>query len=293
MTTTTVGVLGLGNMGSALARRISRSHPVIGFDISGARREEAQSYGVKTVSSTPALAESVDVLLLSLPSPAISAAALSEIVASRTRPGLLIVETSTVLPADSRRSAAECAEAGIAYIEAAILSGVQPVLDGGTTLLVGGRADEVASSRPVLDSITGSQVHLGDVGSAMAAKVINNLVAHDVYVVLSEAVALAQANGVDIDTLVSLLSGPEAGLLRPLTHRIAERWKEGDFEGGMSVSAATKDSRLALEMAQADHIPLFATQVAHTVYELAMARGFGHLDYSAIATLWGEARRSD
>src|SRR5438105_3603940 len=96
---------------------------------------------------------------------------------------------------------------------------------------------------------------LGDVGAGMAMKVINNAVAHAVYVVLSEALAMAEANGIALPTFTEILSGADAGLLRPLNHRIAERVATGDFEGGMPVDAARKDSELALELAQASGLP--------------------------------------
>ncbi len=59
-----------------------------------------------------------------------------------------------------------------------------------------------------------------------------------------------------------------------------------DYEGGMSVEAARKDSTLALSLAQAAQTPLFAIQAAHTVYELAMSAGYDRLDYASIARLW-------
>lgn len=228
-----------------------------------------------------------DVVVLSLPRPAISAAAIADLVTSENRP-TLIVETSTVLPEDIRASAASCNAAGIHFVGAAILSGVASVVQGTTTLLVGGAGDAVAMADPVLSSITGNRRMFRDAGAAMAAKVINNAVAHDVYVVLSEAVAMGKANGIEIEALVDMFRGPEAGLMRPLTHRIGERLKDRDFEGGMSTTAARKDSQLALALAQADGIPLFATQAAHSVYEMAVSQGLGDLDYAAIASLWDD-----
>jgi 3-hydroxyisobutyrate dehydrogenase-like beta-hydroxyacid dehydrogenase len=122
----------------------------------------------------------------------------------------------------------------------------------------------------------------------MAAKVINNAVAHAVYVVLAEAVAMAAATDVPVAQLVDLLADPDGGLLRPLTHRIAERFVDGDFEGGMRTDAAYKDSTLALQLAQEHGVPLFATQAAHTVYEIASAGAMADKDYSVLARLWDE-----
>ena len=129
-------------------------------------------------------------------------------------------------------------------------------------------------------------LRFGDVGSGMAAKVINNAVAHAVMVILVEAGAMAAATGVAQDDLANLLADPDAGLLRPLTHRFVERVLRADYEGGMPTEAARKDSTLALALAQTSGVPLFAIQGAHTVYELAVADGLGRLDYASIARLW-------
>jgi 3-hydroxyisobutyrate dehydrogenase len=83
-----------------------------------------------------------------------------------------------------------------------------------------------------------------------------------------------------------MLTEPDAGLMRPLTHRLQERVFGGDYEGGMPMEAALKDSRLALELAQATGVPLFGILAAHTPYEIAVADGLGREDYAALARLW-------
>ena len=97
---------------------------------------------------------------------------------------------------------------------------------------------------------------------------------------------MARANGIATDKFVDMMKGADAGLMRPLTHRIGERVAQRNFAPGMPLDAARKDSVLALEVAQRDGIPLFAIQGAHTAYELACARGLGREDYAALATLW-------
>lgn len=288
-----VGLVGLGNMGSALAERMLESQPVVGFDPSPERQDVARSLGVMILDSAAAVADTCDVVVLSLPRPAISTAAITDILANGADAPTVIIETSTVLPDDVRASASQCEAAGIHLVGAAILSGIKSVTEGTTTLLVGGTDDAVAAASAVLASITTNHRAFRDAGAAMAAKVINNAVAHDVYVVLSEAVAMGQANGIEIDDLVDMFGGPEAGLMRPLTHRIGERLKDRNFEGGMSTTAARKDSQLALALAQSSGIPLFATQAAHSVYEMAASRGLGDQDYAVIASLWDDWAETD
>src|SRR5579875_3669638 len=280
-----VGLCGLGNMGAAIASRLAAAGPVIGYDIDEERMAAAAgAYGLAPARALGDVA-SADAVVLSLPSPAISRQVAGDL-AARMRPGGLIVETSTVNPADMWRVRDECEKQSIRVIDAAILSGVQQMYEGRSTLLIGGSDEDVALASPVLDALSQSQVRLGPVGSGMAAKVINHAVAHAVMVVLVEAGAMAAATGVPGKTMASLLAGPDAGLTRPLTHRFAERILNGDYEGGMPTEAARKDSLLALELARDSGVPLFATQAAHTVYEIAISSGLAREDYASIARLW-------
>ena len=276
-------------MGLAIGGRLAAVAPVIAYDPDQARSAPAVARGVSIAGSPEEVARSTATVVLSLPAPTISSQVIGDVLDEWTaagRSGGTIVETSTVTPDDAIGCHRACVAAGASFVDAAILSGVRPVEAGTSALLIGGDDAAVAAAQAVLDGICPQQRRMGGPGSGMAAKVINNAVAHAVYVVLAEAVAMGAATGVDIETVVELLSDPDGGLLRPLTHRIGERLADRDFDGGMSTEAALKDSVLALEMAQAAKVPLFAIQAAHTVYELAIARGLARQDYSAVATLW-------
>jgi 3-hydroxyisobutyrate dehydrogenase-like beta-hydroxyacid dehydrogenase len=280
-----VGLFGLGNMGSALAGRLRERFGVVAYDPDPDRRAAARDLGVRAVADASEVAAATRQVVLSLPRPAVSRDVVDALLASWSAGGL-VVETSTVTPADARAAHERCRRAQVGYVDAAILSGVGPVSQGTSTLLIGADDETLEHARPVLDAICPAQKRLGPPGAGMAAKVINNAVAHAVYVVLAEAVAMAAASDISLYDLVALLGDPDAGLLRPLTHRVGERLRDRDFAGGMATESACKDSALALEMAQADGIPLFAVQAAHTAYQLAMAAGMARQDYSALATLW-------
>ncbi|RNL87681.1 NAD(P)-dependent oxidoreductase [Halostreptopolyspora alba] len=293
-----MALCGLGNMGSAIAGRLADTGwPVLVHDLDARRiRQAAEAPGVTAAASLAELA-SADVVLLSLPTPKASLEVVSELAPrmraepdtatdATTDTAPVIVETSTVNPPDMTAADEVCAPHGVGIIDAAILSGVAQMRSGSASLLVGGQERHTRTAAPVLDAISASSRHFGPLGGGMAAKVINNAVAHAVMVVLSEAGALAAATGVSGTALAELLGGADAGLTRPLTHRFVERILRAEYEGGMPTEAARKDSTLALELAQRTNVPLFALQSSHTVYELGTAEGLGRYDYSAIATLW-------
>jgi 3-hydroxyisobutyrate dehydrogenase len=284
--TNTLGIVGLGNAGAALASALSGRIELVGYDANPARRDAVAKLKLRWVGSAADVGAASDTVLLSLPKPEISKAVVAEIVAGTKRPGT-IIETSTITPRTARDLGAACDAAGVAFVDAAIGGGVQSMAEGKVTFLVGGDDAAFAKAKPVLDMLAAAIHRLGPVGAGSGAKIVNNGVMHALMVVLIEAAAMGQKLGIDMPKLVEILGRPD-GIRRPLEHRVRERMIAGDYEGGMSVMNARKDSMLALETAQDYGVPLFATLAAHTPYEIAQQKGMGELDYASLARLWEE-----
>jgi 3-hydroxyisobutyrate dehydrogenase len=281
---THVGIVGLGNAGSAMATALSGKMPLIGFDIAPDRRQAVAHLALDYVASLADLARRAATVVLSLPHPDISKRVVAELLESTPHPRL-IIETSTVTHTVAQELHAICAARQVGFIDAAIASGVASMAAGKITFLVGGTPEDVAKAEPVLKAMAESIMHLGPIGAGMGAKIVVNAVLHAVMVALIEAGAMAAKLGLPMQTLVDILRRQE-GLMRPLTHRVQERIMQGNYAGGMSVSNARKDSTLALATAQELGIPLYAILASHTPYEIAEALGMGNLDYACLATLW-------
>jgi 3-hydroxyisobutyrate dehydrogenase-like beta-hydroxyacid dehydrogenase len=284
--TDVVGVVGLGNMGSAIAQTLTRNgFPIVGCDSSLERRSAvSREFGISSVASADML-PAPRTIVLSLPTPAISRSVIA--MAGRTcGEGTTIIETSTVGPADMRSAADVCAEFRMSIIDSAVLAGVEQMVAGRATLLLGGDEEIISEVLPILEGFSAKQISFGELGSGMAAKLVNNAVAHALMSVLVEAGALATAAGLSTDDLLRLLTDEEMGIHRPLRARYATRVRQRDYRGGMPISAARKDSELVLQLAQTHKVPLFAIQAAQSVFDMAEASGLGGLDYSSIAQLW-------
>ncbi|MBI3918744.1 MAG: NAD(P)-dependent oxidoreductase [Betaproteobacteria bacterium] len=279
-----VGLIGLGNAGLALATPLMRRFAVVGYDRDAGRRALASNAGVTVAASAAAVAEQCELVMLSLPAPAISKAVIGEIGLERLEKRL-IVETGTVMPHDIDDLIGMTAPAGASVMDCAIVGGVHKLAEGKTTFLVGATDSDFKRAKPVLDSAAEDLFHLGRPGNGMRAKLINNAVAHAVMVVLVEAAAIGAAQGVPVEVFYELMRR-ESGLLRPLTHRFGDRIFKQDFEGGMATANAHKDSALVLDVARELGVPLFAIPAAHTAYEIAMHEGLDRKDYSAISKLW-------
>lgn len=284
--TNRIALVGLGQMGLPIATRLATAFDVLAFDISVARRDLAeQNERVQTTDDLMRLA-GASVVVLSLPNPRVSKEVLTTL-SEHMEPGTIVIETSTVLPSDVRDFQRLLEKVQVRIVDAAVLSGVAQMEQGKATLLVGGDDQDLDRVSAVLETLGGGGVQrFGGLGAGMAAKVVNNGVAHAVMVVLVEAFAMAEAEGVSLQDIAQMLDREDGGLQRPLNHRVMQRISTGDFDGGMPLEAARKDSTLALAMAQRSGTPLFATQAAQTVYDIASSDGLGRLDYSSIARLW-------
>lgn len=280
----TIGIIGLGNAGAALASALAREFPLVGYDANPARARAVAGIALDWVDSVEAVADVADVALLSLPRPDVSRTVVESIARA---PGTvrLVIETSTITPKVARELAQACREAGIGFVDAAIAGGVQAMAAGENTFLAGGSDEDFARARTVLDPIAARIHWLGPVGAGSGAKVVNNAVMHAVMVVLIEAGAMASKLDIPMRTMIEILARPD-GLMRPLEHRMGERMLARNYTAGMSVTNARKDSMLALETAQDFGVPLFATLASHTPYEIAEQLGYGDLDYAALARLW-------
>lgn len=280
----TIGMIGLGNAGGALASALVRHFEVVGFDADPARRAPAKTCGVRWAAGVAQVAGDASCVLLSLPHPDISRQVVEAVCSAPATPDL-IIETSTITPGVARALGERCAQAGIGFVDSAIAGGVQAMAAGRNTFLVGGAPEDVKRARTVLDPVAERVFELGPVGAGSGAKVVNNAVMHALMVVLIEACAMARKLDIPMPTLIEVLSRAD-GVMRPLEHRVAQRMVAGNYEGGMSVHNARKDSMLALQTAQDLGVPLFATLAAHTPYEIAEQQGMGEQDYAALARLW-------
>jgi 3-hydroxyisobutyrate dehydrogenase-like beta-hydroxyacid dehydrogenase len=282
--TETIGIIGLGNAGGSVAAGLNGKAPLIGFDLSAERRAAASELDIGFADSASDVAAQAKRIILSLPKPEASVAVVTEILTTGRRPDI-IIETSTVTPQTAIQCHDLCKAAGVGFVDAAIAGGVASMAAAKITFFLGGSPGDIAKARPVLDLLAERIFELGPIGAGMGVKVVNNGVMHAVMVVLIEAFAMSTKLGVPVQTMVDVLNREE-GLMRPLVHRVQERMQQGNYDGGMSISNARKDSVLALETAQNLGVPLFATQASHTPYEIAQAAGMGEKDYASLAELW-------
>ncbi len=245
-----VGVVGLGRMGAAMAATLQRAGlAVMGFDVSVAAREPAAAAGVAVVGDLATLVAECPVVLASLPDDAAVGALVEGPGGLLAGPACrLLIDTSTIEPATSRRLAARLAAAGHAMLDAPVSGGPAGAAAGTLTVMVGGSDAALERAGPVLAALAAKVVHVGDNGAGAVAKLANNLLCAAHLLTTGEAMRLAAAAGVAPERVleaVNAASGRSA-----VSEVNMPRWiLSGAFDSGFTMGLMRKDVRLAGRLA--------------------------------------------
>ena len=202
-------------------------------------------------------------------------------IAETLMPGAVLVDCSTVSPAVSRRLAAALAPRSAGAVDAPVSGGSEGAERGTLTAFVGGRDDDVARARPLLDAFCGTVTHLGPPGSGQSAKAVNQVLLAGAYASLGEALVLAEREGLPLDRLVEALGGGAARSW--VLENRAANVIDDRYPLGFRVSLHLKDLRIALAQAEAAGLRLEVAELVARLEERLVERGYGGEDVSAVA----------
>lgn len=274
-----IGLVGVGNMGLPVARRLrGLGHAILAFDTSDARLAQASELGVTAARSSDEVARSCEVVVLSLPTPAVVRRVVAQLVGGATD-RFCVIDLSTNDPATAREMAELVARAGGRYIDAPVSGGPSRAETGELTLMVGGDDDAVAAVRPLLVQIGKQVEHVGPAGCGCIAKLLNNYVALWNMAGVSQAFLAAAALGISLDSLYDVMnrsSGQSYSLTRNFPKIRAQ-----DFAPNFALDLAQKDLRLALDLMKQAGVNVFAEGELRGLFE-ASARTGGGRDVAAI-----------
>jgi putative dehydrogenase len=277
----TVGIVGLGIMGGAIARNlVDRGWRVIGFDTDAARRAELGLANVVIAGSVGQVARDAPVIMTSLPSPAAVEQVAREI-ADSGQPPRIVAELSTLAIADKLRFEAILEQAGHMALDCPLSGTGAQAKNRDLIVYASGDSDAIARCKNLFSDFAKQSADLGRFGNGSRMKFIaNHLVAiHNV--ATAEAMVLAERAGLDPKMVVDMV-GPGAGGSRMFQMR-APMMVEGVYEPAtMKVSIWKKDMAVIAEFAEdvGCATPLFT--LTQPVYAEAMAMGLGDQDTAAV-----------
>lgn len=286
---TAVGFIGLGAMGSRMARRLlDAGHELIVWNRTPDRMSGLTDLGAVPAETPAAAARRAEVVITMVADPrALQSVTEGPIgVASGVRSSTTVIEMSTVGPAAVSRLASVLPK-GTGLLDAPVLGSLPEAESGSLRIFVGGPASLVDRWTPLLSTV-GSPLHAGPLGAGTAAKLVANTTLFGVLGVLGEALALAQGLGLSRETAFEVLT---ATPLAAQAERRRPSIESGDFPARFSLSLAVKDTNLIAEAAGVSGVDLRLLEAARTLFADAEIAGWGDRDYSAVlAWMLGEQR---
>ena len=277
----TVGILGLGIMGSAISRNlVERGWRVIGFDIDAARTTELAQANVTIAEDIAQVARDAPIIMTSLPTPA-AVMDVAQAIASSGQPPRIVVELSTLTLADKFRFEAILGKAGHIALDCPLSGTGAQAKNRDLIVYASGDSQAIAQCNGLFADFARQSADLGAFGNGSKMKfVANHLVAiHNV--ATAEAMVLAERAGLDPKMVVDLV-GPGAGGSRMFQMR-APMMVERVYEPAtMKVSIWKKDMAIIAEFAEevGCATPMFT--LTQPVYTDAMAMGLGDQDTAAV-----------
>ena len=209
-----VGFIGIGVMGMPMARNLIKGgHAVRVFDVNRTALESIGRDGADPARSAKDAAVGADFVITMLPTgDHVSEAVFgTDGVAETLGRDCLLIDMSTGLPAHFDRTAHRLASEGRRMIDAPVGRTSKEAEHGTLLIMVGGEAEDVNRSRPILECMGDTIVHCGPAGAGIRTKLVNNYLSIVSNVVVAEALAIAEGAGVDRDVAIEVLMGTTAG----------------------------------------------------------------------------------
>ncbi|EGW41004.1 tartronate semialdehyde reductase [Desulfosporosinus sp. OT] len=279
-----VGFIGIGVMGKPMAKNIlGAGYPLFVNDVNGAAVQELVAEGAKRVPNPCELAQEVDVIITMLPNGGIVEQVLlgEQGVFAGAKPGLTIIDMSSVAPTFTQKMAKKAFEQQLNYIDAPVSGGVKGAAEGTLTIMVGGEKELVERYQALLEVMGKKIYHVGKAGAGDAVKIVNNLLLGVNMAAAAEAFVLGTKLGLDPKLLLEIIS-VSSGNSYVLTAKMPNFVFKGQFEAGFAIDLQYKDLELAIQTAKEGNVPMILANVAQQVFEQARAAGLGREDISAV-----------
>jgi 3-hydroxyisobutyrate dehydrogenase len=245
-----VGVIGLGQMGLAMAQTLQRAGvPTLGTDPLSERRDLFDA----SVATAAELVSRATVLILSLPHSGIVETVVRDSVFPHAKPGTLIIDTSTADPASTRQLAKEARDLEIDFVDAPVSGGSAGAAQGQLFIMAGGSASALERAKIYFDILGRETVICGESGAGNIVKILNNALCAAHLALAGEALALGERAGMNRDVLASALA---KGSGRSAIFEVnLPKWVLNDaYNSGFTMGLMRKDVRLFDDFTKAQNL---------------------------------------
>jgi 3-hydroxyisobutyrate dehydrogenase-like beta-hydroxyacid dehydrogenase len=278
-----VGVVGLGKMGQACARRLlGQGVEVTVWNRSPGAVDALVAEGAARAEHLGAAWQGADAVATFLADDAaVEAVCLGHGgLLGSAMPGGLLLEMSTISPQASAKVARAAKDAGVAYLRSPVSGNPEVLAAGALTLIVSGEKGALEAARPVLEKIGPKLFYVGIGEQARVVKLAVNALLAATAEMLAEVVALGEANGLERGALLEVVAASAAG--SPFVGYKRQALVERRYDATFTVAMLLKDLRLVLELARGCAVPLPATQLVAELVRDTRDEGLGELDMLAL-----------
>jgi 3-hydroxyisobutyrate dehydrogenase-like beta-hydroxyacid dehydrogenase len=291
---TTVGLVGTGRMGSAMARALTRDgHRVALYNRTRDRAVALATELGATVAATPAELAGASDITLSMVADDDAVAAVyggADGLVSGARPGCVLVDLSTVTPEALRPFEADTRAAGAGILDSPVSGSVAFAESGQLTLMVGGTADDLERARPALESLAKAIVHIGPLGTGAAMKLAVNAIIFGLSNAVSEALVLAERAGIDRSVAYDVIAASAVGA--PFVgYKRAAFVDPESTPVAFALELAEKDLRLIAALADDLGVPMAQARTNLQLIRDAAGSGSPTDDFAAVAVHLRERSR--
>ena len=279
-----IGFVGLGIMGKPMAKNLLKAgYDLTVFDINQeAVNEVVAAGGVAAKTAKDVAAQSEAVITMLPNSPHVKTAVLGENgVLEGAKPGLILIDMSSIAPLAAQEVAAAVAKQGVEMLDAPVSGGEPKAIDGSLSIMVGGKQDIFDRCVELLSKMGKSVVRCGDIGAGNTTKLANQIIVALNIAALSEALVLATKAGVDPELVFNAIRGGLAG--STVMEAKAPMILAGNFKPGFKIDLHIKDLANAIETGHDVGVPLPLTSSVMEILQALKVDGKGQNDHSGIA----------
>jgi 2-hydroxy-3-oxopropionate reductase len=278
-----IGFIGLGIMGKPMCRNLLKAgYALTVFSRTKANVDAVTAHGAAYAASPAEVATASELVITMVPdSPQVREVVLGEGgVIHGAKPGLYVVDMSSIAPLASREVGAALAAVGVRFLDAPVSGGEPKAVDGTLSVMAGGDATDFEAVKPVLAAMAASVVRVGEVGAGNVAKFANQVIVALNIAAMSEALVLATKAGVEPEMVYQAIRGGLAGstVLDAKAPLVMDR----KFDPGFRIKLHVKDLANVLRTANELHAPLPLTASVMEVMQAMLADGCGEDDHASI-----------
>lgn len=283
-----LGFIGLGYMGRPMcANLLKAGYPVTVWNRSHPGIAEMVALGGTEAGSAKEVAQRSDVVVTMVKHGGDTAevALGPRGLAEGATPGMILVDMSTIAPAQARSIAESLRESGVLMLDAPVSGSTVKALSGTLSIMVGGPKEAFDKALPVLQAMGENIVHVGETnGAGQGAKLCNQVLVLVNLLATCEALTLGGALGLDVQRVFDAVKSGAGGSWQ--FENMGARIISGDLEPGGTVETVQKDLRILMDAAQELQMPLPACALVHQLYNAVEASGLGKKGHQALVAAY-------